>query len=95
MTDQDVIRKSYEDSLSRVYAAFDNAFTAALGDPQKEAEAGVRFQRGVVHVRHIRDRALELLRQVPGEAAESRPPRAASPRAAAKPAGGRKTPEPG
>jgi hypothetical protein len=31
------------------------------GGPQKEDEAGTHFQKGVLHIRHIRDRALELL----------------------------------
>ena len=71
MNDRDVIQSAYEESLKEVYAAFASAFTSACGDAQKESEADAQFQRGVVHVRHLRDRALALL-PAPPVASESR-----------------------
>ena len=61
MKDKDVIQQAYEAALSAIFAAFVSAYTAAFGDKQKEDEAGTHFQKGVLHIRHIRDRALELL----------------------------------
>jgi hypothetical protein len=61
MSEKDVIQRAYESALASVYAAFAMAYTEALGNKQKEAEAEARFRRGVLHARFLRDHALALL----------------------------------
>jgi len=59
--DRDIILRAYAESLQVVYRAFFVAYTDAQTDPQGEQETEQRFRAGVLHARHIRDRALELL----------------------------------
>lgn len=61
MSDKDVIQKAYESDLMQIYAAFVSTFTAALGDKPTESEIEMQFQRSVLHARHLRDRAFDLL----------------------------------
>lgn len=60
-TDRDIVLRAYTESLQMVYRAFFVAYTDAQTDPQGEREAEERFRASVLHARHIRDRALELL----------------------------------
>ncbi len=60
-SDRVVLIAAYEESLKVLFSTFFASYTAALGDPEREAEAETRFQRGVVHARYVRDRALALL----------------------------------
>jgi hypothetical protein len=62
ISDREVIQKAYEAGLMTMYAVFVSNFTTALGDKQKEAEVEADFQRAVVHARHVRERALALLK---------------------------------
>ena len=61
MSDQDVIR-AYEEVLNQIYRAFASAFIGARGDKTAEAEVESHFLRSVARARHVRDRALALLR---------------------------------
>ena len=61
MDDKALVQTAYETTFAAIYKAFFEAYTSASGDKQKEAEAEARFQSGVIHIRHIRDRALGLL----------------------------------
>ena len=65
MDDKLLVQAAYEATFAAIYRAFYEAYTSAGGDKQKEADAEAHFQFGVTHVRHVRDRALELL---PGSA---------------------------
>jgi hypothetical protein len=60
-SDREIILQGYAESLQVVYRGFFVAYTDAQTDPQGEQEAEQRFCAGVLHARHIRDRALELL----------------------------------
>jgi hypothetical protein len=61
MTDKELIQKAYEASITAIYAAFVEAYTAALGDEQSERQAEGQFRSQVLHARHIRERALATL----------------------------------
>ena len=63
MNDKDVIQHAHESELAHSYDVFVQAYTAALGDAQREKEAETRFQNAVKHLRFLRDRALALLPQ--------------------------------
>ncbi len=61
MDDKGLVQTAYEATFAAIYRTFYEAYTSAGGDKAKEAEAEARFQFGVTHVRHVRDRALSLL----------------------------------
>jgi hypothetical protein len=59
--DRDLILKAYADSIQVVYRSFFVAYTDAQADPEGEEQAEERFRAGILHARHIRERALALL----------------------------------
>jgi hypothetical protein len=61
MSDQEIVKKAYEDQIAGLYKVFVAAFTSAQGDPAGEKQAKDRFQAGVKHARHTRDLALGLI----------------------------------
>ncbi len=67
MTEKDLVQAAYEATFALAYRAFYDAYTSASGDKAKEADAEARFQFGVNHARHIRERALALLPPAPAE----------------------------
>ena len=60
-TDRDVVQSAYEHLVETLFATFFSSYNSAMSDPAAEAEAEQRFKQGVLHARHVRDRALSLL----------------------------------
>lgn len=61
MGDKEYILQAYGVALQLLFKFFSESFTAAQGDADAEAGAEQRFKKGVAHLRHVRDRALQLL----------------------------------
>ena len=61
MSEQELIQKSYEQSIQELYKTFYDTFTFALGDLGQEQQAQNRFRVGIEHAKHVRDLALSLL----------------------------------
>lgn len=60
-TDQEVVQSAYEQLLETLFATFFSSCNGAMSDPAAATEAEQRFKMGVLHARHVRDRALALL----------------------------------
>jgi hypothetical protein len=61
VNERQIIDECFRDTIATLYRTFFIAYTAALGDTAEEAQAEERFRNGVVHARHVRDRALALV----------------------------------
>jgi len=61
MNEQDAIERAYGAAIESLFKAFYEDFTAANSSPNAEAEAKERFRSGIIHARHARKIALELL----------------------------------
>ena len=60
MTDQDIIKQSYEDTIKQLYSIFYGVYVIAQNQNERQ-EAEQRFQTGIKLARDIRDRAVTLL----------------------------------
>ncbi len=60
MTDQEIIREAYAETLKKVFAAFFQSSLDAKND-QERSQAEERFQSGVHAARNVRDKAFALL----------------------------------
>lgn len=61
MNEQESINRAYGDTVETIFRVFFSEFTSAHGNPEGEQGAKERFQKGIVHARHVRDMALALL----------------------------------
>jgi len=61
MDDKAIVAEAYEKVIEQVFTTFFTSYTAAQSNASEEAAAEQRFRAGVVHARHVRDRALALL----------------------------------
>jgi hypothetical protein len=61
MTERESIDRAYAETVETLFKVFFGAFTSAEGSSDAEQAAKDRFQKGVVHARHVRDLALALL----------------------------------
>ena len=61
MDDRTHVLDAYAKLVEQLFAVFFSSYTGARGDATEEAAAEQRFKAGLVHARHIRDRALALL----------------------------------
>jgi len=60
MTDDDIIKQAYEDTVQKLFAALFNAIiTAQTAAMHSQAEQ--RFQAGVRKAREVRDKAIALV----------------------------------
>ena len=60
MTDADLIKAAYTDTIKNIYNVFFDSFAGAGGDAVAESHAEQAFQRGIALARRVRDRALAL-----------------------------------
>ena len=61
MTDSELIDEAYGAIVRNLFSNFFHSFTAALGNPDEEQQAAELFRKGVMHARHVRERALAAL----------------------------------
>jgi hypothetical protein len=61
MSEQESINRAYGATVETIFQVFFNEFTSAHGDSDTEQGAKDRFQKGIVHARHVRDLALALV----------------------------------
>ena len=61
MDDKAQIQEAYGAMVQLLFKVFFESFTAAHGDTEQERGAEERFKGGIVHARHVRDRAIALL----------------------------------
>ena len=61
MSEQESINRAYGETVETIFKVFFGEFTSAHGNPDAEQGAMDRFQKGIVHARHVRDMALALL----------------------------------
>lgn len=61
MSEQEAIDRAYAATVETLFRVFFDGFTSAQGSAQAEQAAKARFQNGIVHVRHVRDLALDLI----------------------------------
>jgi hypothetical protein len=61
MSEQESINQAYAETVETLFKVFFGAFTSAESSPDLEQAAKDRFQNGIVHARHVRDLALELV----------------------------------
>lgn len=61
MSEQESIDRAYGDTVETIFRVFFSEYTLARGNPDGEQGAKERFQKGIVHARHVRDMALSLL----------------------------------
>ena len=61
MDDKAQIQAAYGAMIQLLFKVFFESFTAAHGDTEQEHSAEERFKGGIVHARHVRDRAIALL----------------------------------
>lgn len=59
--EQESIDRGYAATVETLFRVFLDAFTSAQGSAEAEQAAKLRFQHGIVHARHVRDLALELI----------------------------------
>lgn len=60
MSDENLIRQSYEEMVRTVFAQFYQASILAK-TPEEKAKAEQIFQTGIVFARQVRDRAMAIL----------------------------------
>jgi hypothetical protein len=60
MTDQDIINQAYQETLSKLFSIFFDAYSIAANAADK-TQAEQRFQNGVNAARSARDKAITLL----------------------------------
>lgn len=61
MNEKEAIDNAYQSTMSAIFSVFYQSYTNAKGNPQAEQDAEERFKKGVLHLRHIYQRASELL----------------------------------
>ena len=61
MDDKAHILEAYGRLVEQLFTVFFSSYTAAQGNATEEAAAEHRFKAGLVHARHVRDRALAVL----------------------------------
>ncbi len=61
MDDKAQIQEAYGAMIQLLFNVFFESFTAAHGDTEQERGAEERFKGGILHARHIRDRAIAVL----------------------------------
>ncbi|HWH79680.1 MAG TPA: hypothetical protein VNT76_20010 [Candidatus Binatus sp.] len=61
MDEKELIKNFYAGTVENLYKVFFNEFTLAHGDSDAEQSAKERFKKGILHARHIRDLALDLV----------------------------------
>jgi hypothetical protein len=61
MSDAEQIEQAYAEKLQQLFAEYLQSFTDAQGNADLEREADERFKKDVVHIRHVRERALNLI----------------------------------
>lgn len=61
MDDRSHIVNAYGELVEQLFRVFFSSYTAAQGNTDEEHGAEQRFKAGLVHARHVRDRALALL----------------------------------
>jgi hypothetical protein len=60
MSDPDIIKQAYEDTIKKLYSVFYDASITAQ-DPNERQQAERRFKAGVALARTVRDRAIAVL----------------------------------
>jgi len=60
MSDENIIRQSYDDIIRTVFTQFYQAFVLAKTSEEK-AKAEQIFQNGILFARQVRDRAVAML----------------------------------
>jgi len=61
MSEKESIEQAYSYTVETLFRVFFEAFTTAQGNDDAEQAAKARFQKGIIHARHVRDLALSLL----------------------------------
>lgn len=61
MTEQESIDRAYAETVETLFKVFFGAFTSAEGSHDAEQAAKDRFQKGILHARHVRELALSLV----------------------------------
>ena len=61
MTESDLIKAAYAETIKNIYNVFFDSIAGASGDNVAESHAEQAFQRGIALARRVRDRALALI----------------------------------
>lgn len=61
MNEQPIIENAFQQTITTLYQVFFQAYTAARGDLASQKQAEDSFKNGILHARHIRERALALI----------------------------------
>ena len=61
MSDQDIIKEAYQDSVKKIFSVFLDSYVGADGDQPQIDAAKKRFKAGIGLARTVRDAALSLL----------------------------------
>jgi hypothetical protein len=61
MTEKELIDEQHGSIIKGIYSSFFQAYTSAKGNQTAEKDAEDIFRRGVLHARHVRDRAKAIL----------------------------------
>jgi hypothetical protein len=61
VSERDLIEEAFGITIKTLFSAFFHAYTAARGDEVGELQAEQIFRAAVIHARHVRARALEVL----------------------------------
>jgi len=60
-TERQIIEQAFEETIKNLFSVFFDSYTIAKGDPAGEQQAEATFRSGILHARHIRDRALAII----------------------------------
>jgi len=59
--EQQIIEQAFEETIKNLFTVFFGSYTIAKGDSTGEQQAEANFSNGILHARHIRDRALAII----------------------------------
>jgi hypothetical protein len=61
MSDSDIIKKSYEDMVGKIFDAYYNEAFISKPTPTQLQQAEAKFRAAIVQARQARDKAIQLL----------------------------------
>jgi hypothetical protein len=61
MNEQPLIESAFQQTIATLYQVFFQAYTAARGNQAGQQQAEDNFKNGILHARHIRERAVALI----------------------------------
>ena len=61
MTERQLVEEAFATLVKQLFVVFNQNYSSAAGDPGSEQRAETIFHNGILHARHVRDRALANL----------------------------------